>query len=303
MTRKKPKTISDRPQPHDADTLKHEDATKGIRSRQDMDVLITRTCCMLDNTFKNMQKGETARLINTEFENFDMPKMTARFKIKPTPSNIVLGTDLAVIKLSELSKYEAILARVREQNQSLRTLEDRIEHVNREIWKCFMDTKILYRGMGITEFCTIAKMRGVVGFHRRTRYAKVNDFVSCSIHADAAAVYAISKKKKGLIIEMDVSRMRRADYAPVTYDARRNIRVTRRGRHVYTPYEMFGGHHAGMFMNECEIHLRAGSRPIITGVRVPGERSIGFRKKLDGAARVLEAAQGRKIMIKYEKVQ
>ena len=300
MTWKKPKMTSGKS--YDTNTTKHEDITKGTLSRQDMDILLTQTYCMFDNTFENMQKGETARLINAEFENFDMPKMTAWFKIKPTPSNIVLGTDAAVIKLSELAKYEAILARVREQNQSLRTLEDRIEHVNREIWKCFMDTKILYRGMGISEFCTIAKMRGVVGSHRRTRYAKVNDFVSCSVDTAAAALYAMSKKKRGLIVEMDVSRIKRADYAPVTYDARRDIHVTRRGRHIYNPYEMFGGHHAGMFMDECEIHLKAGSRPIITGVRILGERSIGFRKRLESAARVLEAAQGRKIMIKYEEV-
>ena len=304
MTRKKPKTTTtDNPQLRDADTTKHEDITKGIRSRQDMDILLTQTCCMLDDTFEKMQKGETARLINAEFENFDMPKMTEWFKMKPTPSNIVLGTDMVVIKLSELAKYESILARAYETNRSLRTLADRIAYVNREIWKCFMDTKILYRGMGISEFYTIAKMKGAVGLHRRTRYAKVNDFVSCSIDTAAAAVYAMSKKKKGLIVEMDVSQMNRANYAPVTYDARRDIRVTRRGRHMYNPYEMFGGHYAGMFMDEYEIHLRAGSRPIITGVMILGERSIGFRKRLEEAARVLEAAQGRKIMIKYEMVQ
>ena len=231
-----------------------------------------------------------------------MPKVAEWLGKDSGPSSIVLGSDEPVIRLSDLTKYEAILARAREKSSSLRTLEDRMNAVNTGIWKCFMDAKILYRGMGLTEFSTMANAKGTVGLHRRIRYAAVNNFVSCSIDSDAAALFAIPKKKNGIVVKMDVSQMACPDYAPVTYEARRHMRVTRRARHIYNPYEMFGGRKAGMFMLECEIHLRVGSRPAIAAVEVRGERPAGFHRRLGSAVRALEATQQREIMIKYVEV-
>ena len=154
--------------------------------------------------------------------------------------------------------------------------------------------------MGISEFCTISRMGGAVGLHHRRKYAAINDFVSCSIDAEEAALFATGKKERGLAVEMDVSRMKSSDYAPVTYEARRDIRVTRRGRYAYSPYEMFGGSHSGVFMREYEIHLRNGSRPIVRGIVVHGARPAAFHRRLHAAVATLEASQGgRKIRIKY----
>ncbi len=58
-----------------------------------------------------------------------------------------------------------------------------------------------------------------------------------------------------------------------------------------------------MYTREWEIHLRPGSKPVVRGVVVHGERPAGFVRRLDAAAGALEAAQGRKIMIKYVRGQ
>ncbi|MDE0265684.1 MAG: hypothetical protein OXK17_01450 [Thaumarchaeota archaeon] len=269
-----------------------------------MEALITRTYRVYYGAFKRAQKSRMARSLDAEFERFDMPRIAGQFKMSPTPSNIVLGTDDAIIRLSELARYEEILARAREQSGPLRMLEARMGHVNEEMLRLFTSTKIVYRGMGMSEFCTMSKMGGAVGLHRRRKYAAINNFVSCSIDAEEASLFAIGKKERGLVVEMDVSRMKSSDYAPVTYEARRDIRVTRRGRYAYSPYEMFGGSHSGVFMREYEIHLRNGSRPIIRGVVVPSARPAAFHRRLHAAATALEASQGgRKIRIKYIGVQ
>ena len=272
-------------------------------SRQQHNVLLVRTHNAFYDTFNQVHKSKVARLLDATFDSFDMPKMAANFKTNPTPSNIVLGTDEAVIKLSELAKYEAILAKAREKSHLLRALKVKMDRTNKSMWWRFMNTKILYRGMTTSEFFTIAKMGGAVGFHRRTRYAAVNDFVSCSVSARAAALFVTDKRKSGLVVRMDVSQMSQSDYAPVTYEARRNIRVTRRGKHAYNPYEMFGGYHSGMNMRECEIHLRKGSKPIITDVDVPEDHAPRLCRRLEAAVKTLEAAQGQKIMVKYVGVQ
>lgn len=251
------------------------------------------------DTFKRVQKSGLAAALDEEFESFEIPSMGKRSGIKPTPSNIVLGTDSAIIKLSELARYEEILGQAKKKNRSLRMLDTRMDGINEEIWRRFMDAKIVYRGMEISEFCTISKMGGSVGLHRRLRYAARNDFVSFSIDSRVATIFAIEKEENGLVVEVDVSNMKRSDYAPVTYEARRNVRVTRRGRHTYRPYEMFGGTQAGVSMRECEIHLRNGSKPLIRGIIVPGARPKKFIRRLNMAASRSEASQRRKIRIKY----
>ena len=265
-----------------------------------MAALLARTYRVFYGTFKRAQKSRMARSLDAEFECFDVPRMAKQFKMRPTPSNIVLRTDDAIIRLSELARYEEILARAKGRSGPLRMLEGRMGHVNKEMWRIFTSTKIVYRGMGISEFCTVSKMGGVVGLHHRKKYAAINNFVSCSIDAEEAALFATGKKGRGLVVEMDVSRMTSSDYAPVTYEARRDIRVTRRGRYAYSPYEMFGGSHSGVFMREYEIHLRNGSRPVVRGVAVPGARPAAFHRRLRAAAAALEASQGgREIRIKY----
>lgn len=263
-----------------------------------METLLRRTYRRLHGAFERARQGGLACLLDAEFENFEVPEMAKQSGIRPTPSNIVLGTDDAIIKSSEIGKYEEILALAKKKSRQLRMLDGHMDRINAEIWGRLMDTMIVHRGMRISEFCTIARMGGVVGLHRRTRYAARNDFVSCSVDADEAALYA-RKTRLGLVVSMDVSRVGRPDYAQVAYEARRDIRVTRRGRHVYRPYEMFGGSHAGMFMREREIHLRNGARPAVTGVVIPGARTAGFLRRMNEAVRALEATQGRKIRIKY----
>ena len=271
-----------------------------MRPSQDLRTLLAKTCRMFDNTFKSvLMDVEVVRSLDAEFEDFDVPRMAEQFGINPTPSNMVLGTDDAIIKLSELGKYEAILAAAKRRSGLLRRLDAHMYRINSEVWARFMNSKILQRGMGISEFCTMAETGGAVGLHRRTRYAARIDFVSCSIDTNAALLFAAGKKGRGLVVEMDVSGMSGSDYAPVTYEARRDIRVTRRGRHAYSPYEMFGGSHSGVYTREWEIHIRPGTKPVVRGVAVHGERPVGFTRMLNAAARALEAAQGRKIMIKY----
>ena len=158
-----------------------------------------------------------------------MPKVATNLKIDYSSSNITLGTDDAIIKLSELDKYEKALARVKEGNKLLYVLKNRIDYINQSIWEYFLYTKILYRGMKISELCTIARMNGAVGFHHRTKYAAINDFVSCTTDANIATLIIAEKKESGLVVKMDVSQMKRSDYAPVTYEVRRDIRVTCRG--------------------------------------------------------------------------
>ena len=244
-----------------------------------------------------------ARTLDAEFERFTMPKVAEWPGTESTPSNIVLGTDDAIIRLSELGMYEEILAKAREKSRPLRMLVHSMDRVNREIWRIFMDTKIVYRGMKISEFSIIAKMGGIVGLHRKKRYAACNDFVSCSIDANEAALFLTGKEESGIVVEMDVSRMKRSDYAQVTYEARRHIRVTDGGRHVYNPYEMFDGSHTGAFISAREIQLRNGSKPIVRSVVVPEARPAGFFKRLNKAVMTLEASQGQEIRIKYTEAQ
>lgn len=264
-----------------------------------MNILFTPLYGIFYDTFKRALKSKMAISLDAQFENFEMPKMAKGFKMKPTPSNIVLGTDEAIIKFKELAKYKKILSIAKNKSKSLHTLEICIQKINEKIWKQFMDTKIIYRGMGISEFSTISKMNRVVGLHHRAKYASINNFVSCSIDADVAASFAIQRKKNGLLVKMDVSQMKKSDYAQVTYEARRDILVTRRGKHAFSPYEMFGGTKAGTFMRECEIQLRNGSSPIIVSAEIFGRRSLDFLEKLNVASKTLEATQGQKIMIKY----
>lgn len=275
------------------------DSVSITHSRHDMDEHIAQTSSVFFDTFERVHKSGVARLLDSEFGDFDMPKIAKKLQMDLTPSNIVLGTDAPIIKFSELVKYEEILAMARTKSRSLRALEDRMAHVNREMWNHFLTRKILYRGMKMSEFSIIARMGGAVGFHRRIKYAAVNDFVSCSTDAGVAALHARGKKRDGLIIEMDVSQMKNSECAPVTYDARRHVRVTRGGRRVYNPYEMFGGRYAGGFIHNREIHLRNGSKPIITGVEVLGERPPTVCRRLYAAAKRLESVQRRKIIIKY----
>lgn len=282
---------------------RHARSAKKARPRRDLRALLVKPCRMFDGTFKRVSGGRMARELDAEFGDFDMPNMGKRPGTRPTPSNIVLGTDDAIIRLSELGKYKSVLAAAKNRSSLLRKLDAHMDQVNMEMWSRFTYSKTLYRGMKISEFCTMARAGGTIGLHRRTRYAARIDFVSCSIDVNAALLFAAGKEERGLVVEMDVSGMRRSDYAPVTYEARRDIRVTRGGRHAYSPYEMFGGSHSGVYTREWEIHLRPGSRPVVRGVVVHGERPAGFVRRLDAAARVLEAAQGRKIMIKYVRGQ
>ncbi|MDE2812522.1 MAG: hypothetical protein OXM01_05850 [Gemmatimonadota bacterium] len=258
---------------------------------------------MFDNAFRRTLGGRVARELDAEFEGFMMPRMAGRLGMKPTPSNVVLGTDDAIIRLSELGKYEAVLAMAKKKSGPLRRLDAHMDQVNRETRARFEASRTLYRGMKISELCTMAEAGGTVGLHRRTRYAARIDFVSCSIDFGAALLFAAGKEERGLVVEMDVSGMKETDYAPVTYEARRDIRVTRRGRHAYSPYEMFGGNHSGVYTREWEIHLRPGTRPVIRRIMVRGKRPAGFVRRLGAAVAALEAAQGRKIMIKYARGQ
>lgn len=118
-----------------------------------MGALLTSTYRAFYGAFKRAQKSRMARSLDAEFERFDMPRMAKQFKMRPTPSNIVLGTDEAIIRLSELAKYEEILARAKKQSGSLRTLEARMGHVNEEMLRRFMSTKIIHRGCGVPKVC------------------------------------------------------------------------------------------------------------------------------------------------------
>ena len=285
-----------------ATRTKHSGPAKHVRPLYNLNALIARTCRIFDNTFDRVQKSKTARLLDAEFGNFDMPKIAAwSGPAMPTPSNIVFGSDEAVIRLSDLAKYEEIFARAKRSSRALRALEGRLDVVNKSILKRFTDTRVLHRGMSISEFCTISKMSGAVGFHNRTKYAAVNNFVSCSVSPYAASMFAILRGE--LVMTMDASRIKESDCAPVTYEAKRHIRVTRGGKRMYNPYEMFGGRKAGMFMRECEVHLRVGSRPVIVYVSVFGAPTPRLCRRLDSAVKTLEAAQQKKIMIKYNEVQ
>ena len=68
---------------------------------------------------------------------------------------------------------------------------------------------------------------------------------------------------------------------------------------MFNPYEMFGGCHSGVHINQREIHLRNGSRPIIISIDVPKEFNSKFHKMLDTAINTLESIQKQKIKINY----
>ncbi|RNJ78272.1 MAG: hypothetical protein EB830_00400 [Nitrosopumilus sp. H13] len=253
----------------------------------------------LIRVFRQVAMGRTARVLDDAFEDFDLPRIAKRRRQSSSPSGVVLASDTAVIKHSELDRYEAVLAVAKKRSQALRDLDALMKRCNERIRRILKRSGIIYRGMAIAELEIIAKHGGIFGFHPRIMYAAKNNFVSFSIDPSASMPYATGKRTRGLLVDVDVSGIKKSKYMAVPYEARNGIKVTDRGMRVYDPYEMFGGGQSGMALREFEVHLQVGSRPIIRTVTVIGGRSAYFRRRLTKAVACLERAQKQRITIKY----
>ena len=192
-----------------------------------------------------------------------------------------------------------ILDRAMNQSLILQGLESHMNKINKMIKTVLKRTKTVYRGMQISELASIAKMKGAVGYQSRIMYAARNDFVSCSIDADIATLFATKRKKRGLVVEMDILEMNPSDYCPVTYVTRRIIYVTPRGRHTYNPYERFGGSQSGWYMRECEVQIKKGARLRINSMTVSRDGTSAFKKRLEKIVKIIEKRQNLEITIKY----
>ena len=249
--------------------------------------------------FEKACRGHVGRQLDQEFEDFTMPKISKRLNFPPTPSNIVLGMDEVTIRLSELKKYESVLARAGELSAEIRGLEQYVDRVNRIISAFLEKTNTVYRGTTVSNLANMIKMNGKVGFQSRRMYAAKMDYVSSSIDANVAMIFAKAKGKRGITIEMDVSEMSPSSYAPVTYEPRHSVYVTPRGMHEYGPYERFGGTNSAIFMLEYEVQIKKGAKPPIRGIIVSGKRKTRFKRRLENMAEILEKMHKREIKIKY----
>ena len=248
--------------------------------------------------FGSLARGGTARMLDGRFGRFDLPR-AAGGRQPSAASGVVLGYGTPVIRLSELAKYEAALGAARGHSGELRGMDSLLAECGGRMRRILARSGTAYRGMAIGELEYASRRGGAFGLNPRDRYAAENDFVSFSIDPNIAGLYAASKAGLGLIVEADVSGMDKGEHSIVRYEARNGIKVTRGGRHVYDPYEKFGGSHSGLALYECEVHLKAGSRPAITAVEVTEGKPASFKARMDRAISRLERIQGQKITIKY----
>lgn len=268
-----------------------------VLSRRDVRILTEKQRCFF-KTFERVRKGAVGRMIDGEFESFSIPTISRPFPLPPSPANVVLGMDGVTIRMSEMHRYKRILARAKSLTPDIGRLQAHIDEVNEQIRVDLENTMTIYRGMAILELVRMARNGGKVGAHKRIKYAAKNDFVSCSIDVEIAMFFTF-QKKTGVVVEFDVSSMKRSDYAPVRYSARRLVYVTPRGRSVYNPYEQFCGSQSGVYMRECEIHIKSNTKPPIKRVIVLGYKRPAFKRKLERTVSMLEGIQRREITIKY----
>lgn len=252
----------------------------------------------ITRSFKQLAKGKIAQMLDNAFECFSLPRIAKVCRLPSSPSGVVFASK-AIIKLSELKKYEAILDMARDNSQVLQALKPLVTRYNRRIQRILKQSKTVYRGMNIAEFEIMARNGGTLGLHHRTMRAAKNNFVSFSIDSSIAMLYARFKGRQGLFIEADVSDMCGSEYKAVCYGVRNDINITGGGRRIYRPYEEFDGDQSYMLLHECEVRLREKSKPVIKRVFVLGDKTADFKRRLEKAVACLEHTQKSGITIKY----
>ncbi|MDA7953445.1 MAG: hypothetical protein MPJ05_06475 [Nitrosopumilus sp.] len=253
----------------------------------------------LISIMRRLGRGEFGRSLDARMPRFDLPSI-ARERDRPSsPSGVVLLSDVPVIRLAQLGRYEGALAMARDYSGDLRRMDAVMGRYNRWILETLGRTWILHRGMTIRDLEVTAEMGGAFGLYRRRRYAAATDFASFTIDARMATEFARKRRQMGLVATVDVSGLDGSEYEVANYEARNDVLVVSRGRSAYCPYERFGGSQSGLFLREAEIRLRAGSRPRIISLEAFESSSPGFEGRLVRAAALLERAQGSRIRVKY----
>lgn len=272
--------------------LPHADGMRLVESRR-----------RLRSIMGDLGTGPVGRMIDDAYTIFDLPAVALRKDLPSSPSQVVLSYPVPIIRWSDLTRYTDVLGFAKAQSRDLRMMDDIMQDHNRWILRTAKRTRILYRGMTIRELEIVAGAGGAFGRHRRTKYAAETDFSSFSIDAAVAAAFAIQKGRLGLVVEVDISGLDGSEYAAAGYQARNAVRAVRCGRHVFSPYEEFGGSMSGLFLREAEIRLLAGSRPRIISVAAMRSDSPGFGGRLARAVAHLECIHGSKITVKYAGAQ
>ena len=214
-----------------------------------------------------------------------------------SPIDIVLSDDDTFISPDSLDTYNNILQDAISQSPSLQKFQQKIKEGNKTISDELERTNTVKRGADITELTSMLENDGKVGYHSREQYGKYTDFVSTSIDSDQAKEFSTANAGP-IEIEFDVSQMDKADYQPVQYELRRDIKIKDDNRE-FRPYEKFGGVHSSTYMREGEVHLRKGSKPTVKSVNISYPTTPEEKKEIENTVSRLGDINNQKIEIKY----
>ena len=214
-----------------------------------------------------------------------------------SPIDIVLSDDDTFISPDSLDTYNTILQDAISQSPSLQKFQQKIKEGNKTISDELERTNTVNRGADIAELTSMLENDGKVGYHNREQYGKYTDFVSTSIDSDQSKEFSTGNARP-IEIEFDVSQMDKADYQPVQYELRRDIKIKDDNRE-FRPYEKFGGVHSSTYMREGEVHLRKGSKPTVKSVNISYLTTPEEKKEIENTVSRLGDINNQKIEIKY----
>ena len=270
----------------------------GSLPRADLDLLLGSEK-RLRAVLKKVAGGAVGRRLDERFGDFVHTAAARKYRRPSSASGTAIAPDIAIIRSSDLHKYEEVVAAAREFSDRMVDLDALMGRCNTRLGGIVDSAVLIYRGTLIGELETVSRRGGAFGFHKRAKYAAVPDFTSFTVSSMAAALFASRWLDLGLVVVADISGLDRNEYKAVTYEARNIVRVTGAGRRLFNPYERFGGRQSGLLLPEAEVHIRVGSRPAIRAILVMGPRSARFRRRLDRVAASLGRLQGQMITVMY----